>query len=101
LLAADLEVFDESPGIWEDGGEGDGLGEANNCLRQLASIDRFQERGRLPSRKSWRVGKSSGSRRYLCLVRIIASPLGKSLTTSATHLTINYNRSSSVPFPAC
>lgn len=30
FFIADLEALDELPGVWEDGGEGDGLGETNN-----------------------------------------------------------------------
>ena len=37
---------------------------------------------RIPSKKSWTVGKSSGLRRYLCRVRVMAPRLEASLTTS-------------------
>lgn len=38
LLAADLELFDQSPGIGKDGSQSDGLGKANNgCSQVLVS----------------------------------------------------------------
>jgi len=36
VLVADLESLDQGPGIGEDGGEGDGLGEADNGLGGLS-----------------------------------------------------------------
>lgn len=39
-----------------------------------------------PNRNSWTVGKSSGLRGDLCLVRTIASQLGVDLTTADTTL---------------
>ena len=87
LLAADLEALDEGPGIGEYGGEGDGLREADDgCVRRCVSF--LGDDGTpvwwlladSPRRKSWPVGKSSGLRGDLCLVRVIVPPLGGDLT---------------------
>lgn len=62
-----MEVFDEFPSVWEDGGESDRLGDSNKRCDLIRAFSGVRWKVDLPSTNSCVVGNLLKSRGVLCL----------------------------------